>query len=292
MSIGASLFQIVLRLIGFREIINRQFQDPPRNTHAMDNGKFQKDLPLQNWSIQGFKLISINPSTSNNKHLIFFHGGAYVIEASSFHRRFMEILAREYGLAITFVDYPKAPEHTFQTTIDVVLAAYFEIARRNPGDDLCLIGDSAGGGLALSLLQVLRDRGVTPFPHKTVLISPWLDLSMSNELIPEYEHKDQLLPVEGLIHAAEQYAGGEDLKNPLLSPLYGDMTDLGSILLFCGTNEILYPDCLDLIKRTSGAQGSSIDYFVGKNMMHDWIIFPFKESKAGIQQIAQFILDD
>lgn len=290
MSIGASLFQIVLRLIGFREIVNRQFQNPPRNTRAMDNDKFQKDLPLQSWSIQGFKLISIDPKTSINGHLIFFHGGAYIIEASSFHRRLMEILARDYGLAITFVDYPKAPEHTFQTTIGVVLDAYLEIARRNPGADLYLIGDSAGGGLALSLLQVLRDRGITPFPPKSVLISPWLDLSMSNELIPEYEHKDQLLPVEGLIYAAEQYAGGEDLKNPLLSPLYGDMTDLGSLLLFCGTNEVFYPDCLELTQKISGSPGSSIECYIGENMMHDWIMFPFRESRAGIRKLAQFIL--
>lgn len=115
---------------------------------------------------------------------------------------------------------------------------------------------------------------------------------MSNESIQDYEFKDHLLPVKGLIYAAKLYSGGEDLRNPLLSPLYGDMSNLGVIKLFFGTNEVLYPDCLELTKKISSSQGSSIEYIIGENMMHDWIIFPFKESKKGVSQIAQFLISD
>ncbi|MGB2964780.1 MAG: alpha/beta hydrolase [Anaerolineales bacterium] len=266
--------------------------NPPRNTGTMDSDKFKNNLDLISWTVDGFKLLSVNPPNSNNKQVIFLHGGAYLLEATAFHQKFMETLAKEYGLTITFIDYPKGPEHTFRTTHDVVLKAYLEILHKNPGNEFYLVGDSAGGGLGLALLQELRDKRITPFPKKTVLVSPWLDLTMSNESIQDYESKDHLLPVKGLIYAAKLYSGGEDLRNPLLSPLYGDMSNLGVIKLFFGTNEVLYPDCLELTKKISSSQGSSIEYIIGENMMHDWIIFPFKESKKGVSQIAQFLISD
>jgi len=292
MSIGSSVFQAVFKLLNIKKRVYRDFKNPPRMTRTMDGDKFNRNLDPKIWSVDGFKLISINQFNSNNRHLIFLHGGAYVLEANTFHRKFMETLAKEYGLAITFIDYPKAPESTFRTTHDVVRKAYLEIVQKNPGKEFYLVGDSAGGGLGLALLQVLRDKGVKPFPKKTVLLSPWLDLTMSNELIEEYEPKDPLLPVEGLIYAGKLYSGGEDLKNPLLSPIYGDMSNLGVIMLFYGTNEVFYPDCLELTKKIASSQGSSVEHILGKNMMHDWIIFPFKESKKGVMQMAQFLLSD
>jgi acetyl esterase/lipase len=274
-----------------RKMIFYFFKNPPRNTGSMNRDKFRTHINANSWEVDGFKLISIN-QTNTNKHLIFLPGGAYILEATDFHRKFMERLAGEYGLGITFIDYPKAPEHTFQTTINVITNAYRKIVEEYPGNDFYILGDSAGGGLGLVLLQILRDQEVTPYPKKTILISPWLDLSMSNPEIKHFETKDCLLPVEGLVYAAKAYAGGEDLRHPLLSPIYGDLTNLGPILLFCGTNEVLYPDCQALVDMVSNAEGSAIDFQIGYNMMHDWIIFPFLESKEGINQIAQFMLSD
>jgi len=290
-SIGSNVFQAVFKLINLKQRIYHDFKNPPRNTGAMDGDKFNNKLDIKAWTVDGFNLLSASQKSSN-KHLIFLHGGAYILEATVFHQKFMETLAGQYGLAITFIDYPKAPENTYLTTHDVVLKAYLEIIHKYPGHEFYLLGDSAGGGLALALLQVLRDQRVNPFPKKTVLLSPWLDLTMTNEHIQEYEHKDHLLPVEGLIYAGKVYSGGEDLRNPLLSPLFGDMSNLGAIKLFYGTNEVLYPDCRELSKKISSSQGTSVDYFIGENMMHDWIIFPFKESKEAVRQIAEFLFID
>lgn len=292
MSKGSSIFQVILKLLNFKKRVYREFRNPPRNTGTMDRDKFNRGLDLKIWSINGFKLITINQNSSINKHVVFLHGGAYIIEATSYHRKFMEGLAREHGLAITFIDYPKAPEHTFQTTVEVVQKAYLEITQRYPGNEFYVVGDSAGGGLGLALIQVLRDLGIKPVPKKTVLVSPWLDLTMSHELIQDYKHKDNLLPIEGLIYAGKIYSGGDDLRNSLLSPLYGDMSNLGKIMLIFGTNEVFYPDCIELATKLTSAQGTWVDTLIGENMMHDWIIFPFKESKEGLRQIAQFILAD
>lgn len=292
MSLGSSVIQTVFKLANIKKWVFAEFRNPPRNTSTMDSDRFNCNLDLKSWTVDEFKLLSIDQNHSNNKHLIFLHGGAYIVEATVFHQRFMETLADEYGLSITFIDYPKAPEYTYRTTHEVVLKAYLEIVQNYPGNEFYLVGDSAGGGLAFSFLQVLRDKRITPFPKKTVLISPWLDLSMSNELSREYESKDHLLPTKGLIYAGKRYSGGEDLRNPLLSPLFGDTSNLGAIQLFFGTNEILYPDCLELSKKLSNSPGSSVDCIIGENMMHDWIIFPFKESKKGLRQIAQFFLTE
>ena len=292
MSIGSSIIQAIFKIANIKKWVFRQFMNPPRNTGTMDSDKFNKNLDLISWTVDGFKLLSAYPKDSNNKHVIFLHGGAYLIEATAFHQKFMETLAKEHGLAITFIDYPKGPEHTFRTTHEVVLKAYLKILRKNPGNEFYLVGDSAGGGLGLALLQELRDKRIIPFPKKTVLVSPWLDLTMSNESIQEYESKDQFLPVKGLIYAGKLYSGGEDLRNPLLSPLYGDMSNLGVIKLFFGANEVFHPDCLELTKKISSSLGSSIEGIIGENMMHDWIIFPFRESKIGVSQIAQFLISD
>ena len=292
MSIVSNLIQGVLKRTNAKKFVYHAFKNPPRNTGAMDRDKFSRKADLLPWIVEGFELLSINQTSPKGKHLIFFPGGAYVLEANPFHRRFMEKLASDYGLAVTFMDYPKSPENTYRTTLDVVTKSYHEIVKRFPGNDFFIMGDSAGGGLGLALLQVLRDQGITPFPKKTVLISPWLDLSLSNKEIPEYESRDCLLSVEGLIYTGKYYSGGEDLKNPLLSPIYGDLGSLGDILLIFGSNEVFYPDCVDLAEKISVSPGSTIETIIGENMMHDWIIFPFKESKIGIDQIAQFILSN
>ena len=162
MSIGSSVFQAIFKLLNLKERVFREFQNPPRNTGTMDGDKFNRNLDIENWSVAGFKLVSANVNNSN-KHVIYLHGGAYIIEATTFHQRFIETLADQYELAITFIDYPKAPENTYRTTHDVVLKAYAEVAAKYPGNEFYLMGDSAGGGLALALLQVLRDQRVKPF---------------------------------------------------------------------------------------------------------------------------------
>jgi len=170
-----------------------------------------------------------------------------------------------------------------------VIASYQKISRTYPDHTFFLFGDSAGGGLALALLQVLREEGMQPSPKKTVLCSPWLDLSLQNKQIPDYEEDDPVLSVEGLKYAAQLYSGGEDLSTPFLSPIFGNMDNLGEILLFVGTHEILFPDCLTLQEKIKKAKGSSLTMVIGQDLMHDWVLFPTKEAKEVPPQIDAFL---
>lgn len=281
--------QKTLKIINFKKSVNKQFRKPKRNTKHFALKKFNKKIEINEFYVENFRVITLKTENSTNKHIFFLHGGAYIIEASSGHRKFIEKLILDYNFKVTYVDYPKAPENDFIITHKVVSAAYKEITRTNKWDKFYIFGDSAGGGLALALLQILRDSRFEPFPKGTILASPWLDLSLSNDKIRKYEEKDVVLPVEGLKYAAEKYSGGVDLKNPLLSPIYANLENLGKIQLFFGTNEIFYPDCLKLIELSQEAEGTKIIYTVGKGLMHDWIIIPSEETDLVLQTISDFV---
>jgi len=285
------MMNFILRLLNFRSLISRNFRNPPRNPGAyVRRGSFP-GITLSCWEIDGFNLVTYQPENDCGKHLVFLHGGGYILEANPYHWKLVEKLARLYQLNVTIIDYPKAPEHNFRTTHQVLLKAYQEISKKFPGQEIILLGDSAGGGLALSLLQILRGSKITPSPKKTILISPWVDLEMKNPEIHNYLDRDLLLPLEALEYAAEVYSGGEDLKDPRISPIYGKMSDLGSILLIYGSEEILYPDCLKLEQSLSQASGTDLETILGEGWGHDWVIFPLRESKKTLKRLVDFIKD-
>jgi len=162
--------------------------------------------------------------------------------------------------------------------------------KKYKNDEFYLFGDSSGGGLALAFLQRLKEEKQLPFPKKTVLMSPWADVSMTNEEIEEFAEKDPLLPLNGLIITGKQFAGELDVKDPLISPIYGNMDNLGEIFLIFGTNEILYPDCLKLSDMLEIAVGTSVEIKIGENLCHDWILAPLKESEETIDEIGKKIV--
>jgi len=278
-----------LKWFNFKHIVNKQFHNPKRNKGKVTFKKFNKKINVKSFKIEGFQAITISTKQSTNKHLVYLHGGAYVIQASKAHRKLIEKFATNYNFRVTFIDYPLAPENTYKTTHRVLLAIYKKLIKLYPNDEFILIGDSAGGGLALAFAQVLRDKRIKPFPSKTILLSPWLDISMSNEQIAEYESKDNILPVEGLKYTAKLYSGGDNLQNPLLSPIFGNMNNLGDILLFFGTKEVFYPDCIELTDKINNSDSTTVNCVIGEGMMHDWIIFSSPETDTTIKIISDFI---
>ena len=227
---------------------------------------------------------------SLNRHVIFLHGGGYVLRAVKSHKNIVERMVKKYNLKVTFIDYPLAPEHTADKTHKVLMKAYKSVTQKNINDKFYFFGDSAGGGLALAFLQEARDKNVIPFPEKTVLMSPWPDISMTNKEIKKFEKKDPLLPVQSLIKIGKQYAGNLDLKSPLVSPIYGNMDNLGEIMLLFGTNEVLYPDCMKLSDMLNTAKGTVVEPYIGKNLCHDWILAPLKETGKALDAIGEFYL--
>jgi len=195
---------------------------------------------------------------------------------------------RDYGYRLTFIDYPLAPEHHILTSLAVLERAYKLLVLQYEADEFCLMGDSAGGGLALALLQQMRDKGVEKRPEKTILFSPWLDVSMTNPGIDAQVKKDVLLHKEGLIACGKLYTDGLELNDPRLSPLFGALNDLKSIKVFVSTHELFYPDCILLHEKAAAARNTFIDLSVKERMVHDWVILPLRERDEALKEAAAF----
>jgi epsilon-lactone hydrolase len=286
---GSQLIYITLKVAGLnKKIFKKLLSDPGRGIEAVSRKKLPKSLMVKEQSVDGFNMLTISASPAARKHIFFLHGGAYVAEASSGHRKLIEILVRDYGYRLTFIDYPLAPEHHILTSLAVLERAYKLLVLQYEADEFCLMGDSAGGGLALALLQQMRDKGVEKRPEKTILFSPWLDVSMTNPGIDAQVKKDVLLHKEGLIACGKLYTDGLELNDPRLSPLFGALNDLKSIKVFVSTHELFYPDCILLHEKAAAARNTFIDLSVKERMVHDWVILPLRERDEALKEAAAF----
>ena len=290
MSLLSDIAVPVAKLVNAKRGNEKAMENPRRDTDFFNRKNFRKEFITEEEFIDSFQAITVKTEESLNRHVIFLHGGGYVLRAVRSHKNIVERMVKKYNLKVTFVDYPLAPEHTADKTHEVLMKAYKSVTQKNINDKFYFFGDSAGGGLALAFLQEARDKNVIPFPEKTVLMSPWPDISMTNKEIKKFEKKDPLLPVQSLIKIGKQYAGNLDLKSPLVSPIYGNMDNLGEIMLLFGTNEVFYPDCMKLSDMLNVAKGTVVEPYIGKNLCHDWILAPLKETGKALDAIGEFYL--
>lgn len=286
MSLITRTFIFIAKLVKLSENVN--YKNPKRNMQELAPSKINKKLKTDEWFIEGYQVITISPPEVTNHHIIFLHGGAYVIEGQDLHRKLIERFVLEHGFKVSYIEYPLAPEKTAIDTHRVVIQAYKETTSKNPTDKFYFFGDSAGGGLAISLLQVFREKGITPFPIHTTVVSPWLDVTMNNKSISEYEKKESILSVKNLKEAGAMYAGDLDPKNPIISPMFGSTENLGSILMFVGTHEVFFPDCLVFAEKLKHAKGTHTQLIVGEELFHDWVVIPLPESMNTIKTIVEF----
>lgn len=196
----------------------------------------------------GRKIFIIRPKseTVSEKKILYFHGGSYIAEMSNNHWNFIEQLVLDTKMTIIIPDYPLAPKYTYKDVFKMVKPLYKEILEEVESNDLILMGDSAGGGLSLALAEEMAEENYE-LPEKTILISPWLDVTLENTQIKEVQKLDKELNKDTLKLAGIAYAGGEEnLQNFLVSPIQGDISKLKNIVIFTGSNDILMPDMYKL----------------------------------------------
>ena len=278
----------VAKFLHLKGYVKRTIEKPKRGTKHFEPGKF-KNLNAVGFDIDGFACVTADNGDAA-VHALFLHGGAYVSEGLILHRVFMEKLIKNHNFRVTYIDYPLAPEHGAAETQAVVLKAYRYLTEKYPFDRFVFLGDSAGGGLALALLQqICSDKDLAPKPKKTVLLSPWLDITISNPAAAEFEKKDPTLSVEALVFAGREYAKELDGKDPRVSPLFGKTDNLGDVLVTVGTHELFYPDCKLLKEKADAAKGTDVALAVFENMFHDFPMTPLKESDVAAEIIAAFV---
>ncbi|HOO75591.1 MAG TPA: alpha/beta hydrolase [Tepiditoga sp.] len=215
--------------------------------------------------------------------ILYLHGGSYELSFSRQHWLFSEKLIKATKYDLYAPDYYLIP-YTYENNYEMLMSIYKEI-NENYGDNIILLRDSAGGGLAIGFCMYLRDHGIN-LPKKVITISPWLDLSLKNEDIKIYDKKDPFLNVKSLSEIQHLYAP-HNSHNPYVSPIYGDFKNLPEIYIFFGTKDILYPDALKL----KNLNIKNINFFIIPDMLHNYIFLPVKEAKISFGKITDIISD-
>lgn len=225
-------------------------------------------------------------SAGSSRHAFYLHGGAYTLGLT--HWSVAEPLL-ERGWTVSLVDYPLAPEHTVAETVPMVLDAWRSVTDGASGP-VDVLGDSAGGGLALVVLQQIRDLTLTR-AGRAVLFSPWIDLVMSDPVTIESARHDPVLSLPGLRGAADLYAAGRDLADPLLSPIFGDLSGLGPVQVWVGTREMFLAQCCQLadLAAAEGVDGTEVDLRIAAGMIHDWSMLPIPEGRASLEEAIRFL---
>lgn len=289
-SAQSKIFNILLRLINKKGLLKRQFERTSFNafTSPVPPAKIFRNCRIDTYLISNRNVFVLRPAKNEcKKHILYLHGGAFVSNFTKLHWHFLADLIAKTHCTITTPDYPLAPQHTNRDVFEMMLQLYRKLLQTVHPDDLILMGDSAGGGLALALAQKLRTENL-PQPDQIILLSPWLDITLSNPDIVKIDSIDPFTGIEGLRLAGQAYAGNDDPRHFLLSPINGSFDQLGKISVFIGTKEILHADALKL-KALMAAQGVSANYREYKDMIHVWMLLHFPESRKAKSEIAELI---
>lgn len=223
--------------------------------------------------------------------VLHLHGGAYLMGSARTHRGMAAALSRVARARVALPDYRLAPEHRFPAALDDVVATYRWLIEQHGVDParMAVSGDSAGGGLAVSLLVRLRDEG-DPLPACYVGMSPWTDLAGTGETMQTMDGVDPWLRAELVRPAARGYVGPDlELDDPRCSPLYADLHDLPPMLVHAGTEEILHDDGRRLVERAREA-GVEADFAAFQGLWHVFQAFPgIPETRRSLREIGAFI---
>ncbi len=252
--------------------------------------KVKKACHIQTTQVNGRNVFTLTPKNKPNSrtHILYLHGGAYIQSFNWFHWRFLAELVNETGCSIMAPDYPLAPAYTHKESFAMVMEVYRNLSKTTGVGEFILMGDSSGGGFALALAQQLQNE-VLVQPTRIILLSPWLDITLTNPEINLLEGGDVFLEKQSLQQAGSLYAGGTDPADYHLSPINGPLDGLGKISLFIGSKEILVADARKL-KALAEAVGIDFDYFEYENMLHAWMLLDFPESTAAKKQIIDLLL--
>lgn len=220
--------------------------------------------------------------------ILYLHGGGYVVGSANAYRHPVGQIAADTGVSAFALDYSLAPESPFPAAVDDAVAVYDALVSQDY-THIAIAGDSAGGGLALSLLAIAcTERDVKPVA--AVAISPWVDLTVSGETMASRVAVDPLLDSTKLTDSANLYLNGADPRDPRASPLFGRFDSLAPVLIHVGDDEVLLDDAVryaDLAERA----GSSIELHVWEGMIHVFTssIATLEAAKEAARGIAAFL---
>lgn len=247
------------------------------------------NLVFGDHAVEGLAIESVCAVESPTRVILYLHGGAFVMGSpASYRNRAMRVSYR--CQAEVFVPaYRLAPEHPYPAAFDDALVAWRFVKALRQDAPIFVAGDSAGGGLSLSLLVRLRDLGLA-MPNGSFLLSPWTDLTVSGPSVDGNSGKDLWFTRRHLETWASYYVGHADSRSPYLSPVFGELSGLPPLLLLVGENELLLDDTLR-VRAAATSVGTDVSVLIGKGMQHDWpLTLPWlDESRLAWNTMRRFV---
>ena len=242
--------------------------------------------------------------------LLYLHGGGYACGTIDYARGFASVLAAECGIRVLSVEYRLAPEAPYPAALDDAISAYRAVISAGcPAEKIILVGESAGAGLEYALCLRLKELG-EPMPAGIIAISPWIDLTLSGDSYENNKEADPSLSKERLQFFADCYVGApldaddrlnsdsfsdteraalEDKKrDPLVSPLFADLTGMPPSIIFVGSDEILLSDSTSLKDKLTEA-GCDAELYVREDMWHAYVLYGLKSCRKDYEIINSFI---
>lgn len=247
----------------------------------------QQRFDIETRSVHGFPVYEIAPRAGEQKRILYLHGGAYVFEITPYHWNLIGDMADRLGYGITVPIYPIAPEHDFHAMFGMVGDVYRQMLDETEAQDIIFMGDSAGGNMAVVLTMMAAEEAL-PLPSRHVLISPGVDMSLTNPAVFEAERNDPWLGIPGGLEAIRMYSAGIDRDDWHISPLYGDLSVLPKTLLLTGSRDLLTPDNLIFAQKARDA-GVEVEVVHEEGMFHVWPLIDMPESRRARERIVAFL---
>lgn len=218
--------------------------------------------------------------------VLYLHGGGYTCGGADYAKGFGIVLAERFGVKVFCPAYRLAPEHPFPAALEDALTAYRYLLDKGYGPEhITLCGESAGGGLCCSLCLKLKAQNL-PVPCGMILISPWVDLTLSGPSYQENTDSDPSLSLAFLQCCADSYAAEKAV--PEVSPVLGDLAGFPPSLIFAAEEELLLSDARALHQRLT-EQGCTSTLKIKKDRWHAYVVYDLKEDGEDMNSINRFL---
>ncbi len=242
--------------------------------------KETSNLPINGNDVYLFK-------GDKEKAIIYIHGGAFINQPLIFHWDFILEMQHKTNATVYAPIYPKIPFATYKETFNLLTKLYKNILKTVKPENITIMGDSAGGNITLAFAMYLKELNL-PQPQNLILLSPCLDITFEDKAMRRIEKVDPMLAVDGLKNLCSYWAGDLDKKDYKVSPIYGEIRELGNITLFVGTHDILVCDARRLRDRCR-LENIPINYFEYPKMDHVFVVYPVKEGEKAREKLFKII---
>ena len=282
---------LVVKLKGIKRNFSRNpidFNKIRKEDVKKPSNRFFKKNILRTFKIADSLITEIGLDKNSDNLLIFIHGGAFISGPAQHHWDTVKEIAKKTNYKIWMCDYPKAPENQINRISENIDAIYISALKTHQENHISIIGDSVGGTLITALIQRLIMNKIK-LPAKIILVSPVMDASMTNPEIETFDKIDPMLSKTGVLSAKKMCAGKRNLKDQIISPLYGDFEGFPKTILILAQNDIMYPDA-KLAEIKMRKYNVNIEVIEGNNMPHIWPFLPvMKEANTCLNRIIQII---